>query len=197
MLLFPFTLESVMKKTTIYELTVCALMTALVCILGPISVPIGPVPVSLTILPLLLSVWLLGTRGALITTGLYLLLGAFGLPVFSGYQGGIQKLLGPTGGYLVGFLFMVLIAGLIMKACEGHVVFSVLGSLLGILAAYILGTAWFMFQMDCTLPYALSVCVLPFIPFDIAKAIAAAAIGKPVQSALKKAQLLPETAPRP
>ena len=180
-----------MKKATIFQLSLSAVMTALVCVLGPVSFPIGPVPVSLTILPLLLTAWLLGTKGALVTTALYLLLGAFGLPVFSGYQGGFHKLAGPTGGYLVGFLLMVLIAGLFMKLFKEKLVFSLLGCVLGILAAYALGTAWFMIQMQCDLPYALTVCVLPFIPFDLAKTAIAAAVGIPVKKALKKAALLP------
>ena len=180
-----------MKKTTIFELCASALMAALVSVLGPIAFPIGPVPVSLTILPLLISVWLLGLRGSLAATGLYLLLGAFGLPVFSGYQGGFHKLAGPTGGYLIGFLFMVLIAGFFMKLFRHKLLPSIAGCVLGVLAAYLFGTVWFMILMHCGLAYALSACVLPFIPFDLAKIALSALIGIPVRNALKKAALLP------
>ena len=104
-----------MKKITTYEIAVCGIMAALMCILGPMSVQIGPVPISLTNLVLYFSVYVLETRGTSISYIIYLLLGTCGLPVFSGYQGGPGKLMGPTGGYLFGFILMVLICGLSME----------------------------------------------------------------------------------
>ena len=102
------------NRSSIYQLTTCALMVALMCVLGPMSIPIGPVPVSFTNLVIYLAVYLLGMKGATISCLVYLLLGAVGLPVFSGYQGGLAKLTGPTGGYLVGFILMALICGFVM-----------------------------------------------------------------------------------
>ena len=101
------------KNETIYRLTTCALMTALMCVLGPMSIQIGLVPVSFTNLVIYLAVYLLGRKRAVVSTSVYLLLGAVGMPVFSGYEGGLGKLVGPTGGYLIGFLFMALICGFI------------------------------------------------------------------------------------
>ena len=87
-------------------------MTAVTCILGPLAIPIGPVPVSLTPLAVFLSVYILGTKGGTLAYLLYLLIGAVGVPVFSGFTGGLGKLAGPTGGYLVGFILMALIPSL-------------------------------------------------------------------------------------
>ena len=92
------TIES--KKITTYQLAVTGLMTALTCILGPMSLalPFTPVPISLTNFVVFLSVWLLGWRLGTVSYLIYLLLGLAGLPVFSGFTGGAGKLLGPTGG---------------------------------------------------------------------------------------------------
>ena len=185
-----------MKKATIYELAAAAVMAAVLCVVAPLSIPIGPIPISLATLVLYLSVHVLRTRSALISCAVYLALGAFGLPVFSGYAGGIAKLAGPTGGFLVGYLFLVLIAGLFVWQSTKlekpvlRMVFSVLGMLLGTAVLYAFGTLWFMFHAKAALGYALSVCVLPFLPGDLVKIALAAVIGRLVRSALSKAGLL-------
>ena len=178
-----------MPRSSLYKLTSCALMAALLCVLAPVAVPVGPIPVTLATLVLYLSVWVLDTRCALISTALYLLLGAAGLPVFSGWQGGLGKVAGPTGGYMVGYLLLVLVGGLIKKASKERVVLTGLGLVLGTVFLYAFGTAWFIFQTESDILYALSVCVLPFIGFDLVKIVLACAIGKPVSSALRKAEL--------
>ena len=93
---------------------------------------------------------MLRLRSALSACAVYLLLGAFGLPVFTGYAGGIAKIAGPTGGYLLGYLFLVLIGGLFMLKMPRsekkllNILFPVLGLVLGTAALYLFGTAWFM-----------------------------------------------------
>lgn len=181
-----------MKKQTTYQLCTCALMAALMCILGPMSVPIGPVPVSLTNLVIYIAVYLLGTREATISFLVYLLLGTAGLPVFSGYQGGIAKLAGPTGGYLIGFIFMTIICGIVMKLSKVNPYITALGMVVGTLVAYLFGTVWFVVMMKCEVSYALTVCVYPFIPFDLAKIVIATILGKAIRTGLKKSGLLPE-----
>ena len=185
-----------MKKAKIYELSAAALMTAVLCVVAPLSIPIGPIPISLATLVLYLSVYVLPLPWALASCGLYLLLGAFGVPVFSGYAGGLAKLAGPTGGFLVGYLFLVLIAGLFIrlslpvKQPVVKTVIQVAGMLLGTAALYAFGTVWFMIQAKAALAYALSVCVLPFIPGDLVKIAAAVTAGKLLRMALRKAGLL-------
>ena len=178
------------KKKKTYHLVTAALMAALMCILGPLSVPIGPIPVSLTILVISFALYLLGAKWGTVSVLVYLLLGAIGLPVFSGFAGGLQKLAGPTGGYLIGFIFLAIVAGLFMEKSDYKIVWSVIGLVLGIAIAYLFGTAWFMFQTKSALSYALSVCVLPFIPFDAIKIILATVLGKSVRAALLKSHLI-------
>ena len=91
-----------------------AIMTALTCILAPFSLPIGPVPISLTNLVIYFSLYLLGWKLGTLSYVIYLLIGLVGVPVFSGFTAGPAKLFGPTGGYLIGFIPMAIIAGIVI-----------------------------------------------------------------------------------
>ena len=179
-----------MKKSTVFNMTSCALMAALMCVLCPVSVPIGPIPISLSILVILLTVYVLGTWRALVSYTVYLLLGAVGMPVFSGFQGGLAKLAGPTGGYLAGFWLMILVAGIIMEKGKRNLLVTILGMLVGVAIDYAVGTAWFVFQTESTVVHALDVCVYPFIPFDVTKIVIAVLLGSVVYKGLQKAKLL-------
>ena len=179
-----------MKKSTVFNMTSCALMAALMCVLCPVSVPIGPIPISLSILVILLTVYVLGTWRALVSYTVYLLLGAVGMPVFSGFQGGLAKLAGPTGGYLTGFWLMILVAGIMMEKGKRNLLVTILGMLVGVAIDYAVGTAWFVFQTESTVVHALDVCVYPFIPFDVAKIVIAVLLGSVVYKGLQKAKLL-------
>ena len=183
--------EKKRKKLSVYQMTVCALMAALMCVLGPMSIQIGIIPVSFTNLVIYLAVMLLGMREATISYCIYLLLGLVGLPVFSGYTGGVAKLAGPTGGYLVGFIFLALISGLFFNKSKGHVIITAVGMVLGTAAAYLFGTVWFVIEMQCTFLYAIEVCVMPFLIIDAVKIVAAVALGKAVRVGLEKARLIP------
>ena len=100
-------------NTKTKELTLIGLMAALTCIAGPLSLPLpfSPVPISLTNLAIYFSVYILGMKRGTISYLVYLLLGLVGLPVFSAFTSGPAKLFGPTGGYLIGFIFIALISG--------------------------------------------------------------------------------------
>lgn len=174
---------------TVRQLTAAALMTALMCLLGPLAIPIGPVPISLTNFVILIAVYTLGAKLGLISYLAYLLLGAAGLPVFSGYSGGLAKLAGPTGGYLVGFCFTIVISGIFIKNSHCKTAFSILGMTIGMLVAYAFGTAWFVLEAECTLWYALTVCVFPFLIGDAVKILLASKIGPVLQNALSSARL--------
>ena len=160
-------------------------------VLGPMSIPIGAVPISFTNLVIYLTVYLLGAKKGCISYLIYMLLGVVGLPVFSGYTGGIAKLAGPTGGYLVGFILLALISGIVLEKTNRNIVWSFVGMVAGTAIAYLFGTVWFVIQAQCTVGYALSVCVMPFIPFDLLKMVIAIALGKVVFIALKRSSLLP------
>ncbi len=176
--------------SNIYFLTVCAMMAAVICIVSPHSIPIGQVPVSLATLIIYVAAWLIGAEGATISVIVYLLLGLVGLPVFSNGEGGIGKLAGPTGGYLIGYILLALMSGLAIRLFKRKVIPAVIGMIAATAVLYAFGTIWFIHQTGFTLGKALTVCVYPFIPFDLIKIVIAAGIGKPAVTALKKTGLV-------
>lgn len=178
------------KKLTTYQMAVTALMAAALCVLGPLSVPIGAIPISLSNFVICLTAWLLGPKFGTLSVAVYLLIGLVGVPVFSGYGAGIAKLAGPTGGYLVGYLLLAFIGGLFIEKSKGQPVISGIGLVLGDAACYVLGTAWFVFQMQCELGYALSVCVYPFIALDLAKIVVSCIVGALLRKRLVQAGVL-------
>ena len=174
-------------KSSPRRLVLIAMMTAITCILAPLSIPIpvSPVPISLTNLVLLISVYILGWKDASISFIIYLLLGLAGLPVFSGFSGGLGKIAGPTGGYLAGFIFMTVIAGLAVDIFSGKRLPAVIGMALGTAVAYAFGTAWLAIQMDLTFISALSIGVLPYLAGDTLKIILAVSAGPMLKKRLR------------
>ena len=182
--------EHTTKKMSTRQMTFIALMTAVTCILGPLSIPLpfSPVPISFTNLALYLRLYVLGLNGATISYLVYLLIGMVGVPVFSGFSGGFGKLAGPTGGYLIGFIFLTLIAGLLMKLFPGNKVMEAVGLVLGTVVCYAFGTAWLCFQAHMSAAAGLAAGVIPYIPGDLVKIVVAMIVGTALRAALKKAR---------
>lgn len=179
-----------MKKTT--QITFMALMAALMCIMGPLSlqIPVSPVPISLTNFAIYIALYAIGTWRATGSYAVYLLIGLAGVPVFSGFSGGAAKLLGPTGGYLIGFIFMAIICGLFIDKCK-NVFVTFLGMLLGLAVCYLFGTLWLAYQAGMDFRAALGAGVIPFIPGDLVKIVLSMLIGPQIRKGLKKANLFP------
>ena len=116
---------------------------------------------------------MLGTRDAAVSYLVYLLLGFAGLPVFSGFTGGASKLFGPTGGYLIGFIFMILIAGLLIPKLNGNRVAEAFVFILGTAVLYLFGTIWLAYSAGLDFKAALFAGVIPFIPGDLIKIVIA------------------------
>lgn len=180
------------KKNTIYSMTQIALCAAILCILGPIKFPIAisPVPISLGVLGVYLAVYTSGWIKGTISVLIYVLLGLVGVPVFAGYVGGAGVLFGPTGGYIIGYLFLSLIAGFFIVKFENKIAMHVVGMVLGTLVCYALGTLWLGFQLNLGFIEALWAGVIPYTPADAVKLIITLAIGIPVRKGLKRANLL-------
>ena len=167
-------------------------MTAIICIVSPFALPLpfSPVPITFSTLAICLCVFLLGFKKSLISGLLYLLIGAVGLPVFSGFSGGIGRLLGPTGGYLLGYLLLILVFGYFAVKGNYRFSFCMLGMALGTLSCYLLGTLWLAISMELSFMQALLIGVIPYLPADLAKIFLAYAIGMPVRKSIIKAGLL-------
>lgn len=169
------------EKNNIRSITETALMAAALCILGPLSIPIGPVPISLTNFTIYLFMYLLDTKQVSIAYLIYLLLGLVGLPVFSGYTGGIPKLFGPTGGYLIGFLPMAVIGGIALQKARQNRALSVLVLEAVTWIPYLLGTAWLSYSTKMTFAAAFAAGVIPFILIDLAKIVVCAVVGPAIR----------------
>lgn len=171
---------------TIVELTMAALHTAVLCVLAPhtLYLPFSPVGITLGSFLLYLTGLLLGAKLGCISILLYLCMGVVGIPVFSGYTAGVGVLLGPTGGFLLGYLPCVAITGGIMKGTPGGtkgVVRFLLAMFAGTGVLYLFGIIWFLFvyTKGSTFGEAIMTCVLPFLPADVMKISLAAVLYKP------------------
>ncbi|MDO4554329.1 MAG: biotin transporter BioY [Lachnospiraceae bacterium] len=180
------------KSTSVTDLVMIGVMAALICIAGPLSIPLPftPVPISVTNLAIYIALFVLGWKRGTASCLIYLLLGFIGLPVFSSGRGGAAILLGPTGGYLIGFLFMAVIAGWIMEHGKCKVVPAVLGMVAGLAITYLFGTIWFCIQSETGFIAALGMCVIPFLPGDAIKIVIAAVLGPILRKYLAKAGVL-------
>lgn len=160
-----------------------ALMTALIIVGAYISVPVpgSPVPIVLQNLFVILAGLLLGWKWGLASVGLYLFLGALGLPVFSAARGGLAHILGPTGGYLIGFLPAVMISGAISERRRSFLVL-LLGGVLGAASVYVLGVPWLMASTSLSLPAALAAGLIPFVVADLVKTVVAAGVVRAVDA---------------
>ena len=175
-----------MSKTfSVQKMAIIALMTAVLCILAPISIPvfISPVPISLGVLAVYLTAYVLSPLDATISVIIFILLGTFGLPVFSGYSGGLSKLVGPTGGYIIGFLFTVYISSLFIHMKKG-IIFDVIGMITGLALCYNLGTIWFSYQQGKVLIASLLLRVVTFLIGDAIKIIVADILGTQINKRL-------------
>ena len=164
-----------MEKTSINRrnIALSSVLAALISVTAGITIPIGPVPITLQVFFILLILSLAGPKYGTISVLIYILLGAIGIPVFAGYNGGIAILLGPTGGYLFGFSVAVFVGGIISgkrkKDKQMEIVFLSLGMLVAISVIYLIGFTWLKFSLGISFKDAFTVGVLPFIPIDILK----------------------------
>ena len=166
-------------------MTRVALMTALICVAGPLTVAIGPVPLSLATFAVYLAGAVLGSKHGALAVALYLLIGSVGVPVFSGFSGGVQKLAGVTGGYLAGYLACAALTGLGVNDARPSA-WRLSGMMVvGTAALYAVGTAWFMLQTKNPLGAALGMCVTPFLPGDAVKIAAATAVSPTIRRAVE------------
>lgn len=174
---------------TTRQLTITAMLTALLCISGPVTLPLGPVPLSLTTAVLMGMALLLGGARATLCCAVYLLMGLVGLPVFAGFTGGAGTLIGPTGGFLLGYPLLTALCGYVCARWENRMI-QLCAFLAGTALLYLMGTAWYCLQTGAEVAAALAVCVLPFLPGDALKIIAVLTGGNAVKARLKKAGLI-------
>ncbi|MCD8239322.1 MAG: biotin transporter BioY [Clostridiales bacterium] len=174
----------------IHDMVLTAVMTAVLCVLAPLSLPIGPVPISLATLILYFTAYILGIKKSALSVILYLIIGAVGLPVFSSYGSGLAKLFGPTGGYLIGYMPMVVITAAFDKYFKGKPLFNFIGMMISTAVLLIFGTIWLKISADMTWEAALTAGVIPFLVGDFIKIIVALIFAPMLIKRLKAANLM-------
>ena len=176
------------QKIRTKQMVLIALMTAVTCVLGPLSIPLpfSPVPISLTNFAIFLAIFVLGMKSGTISFIIYLLLGAVGVPVFSSFRGGLQVLAGPTGGYLIGFIFLALIMGFALDHFDRKLVPTIIGMIIGMAVCYAFGTVWLAKLLSLSFKEGLMMGVIPYLPGDAAKIIIAVIVGPKLYGATQK-----------
>ena len=168
-------------KLSTRQIILCGLFAALISILAQISIPLPftTVPFTLQIFGIAITGLILGSKCGFISTLIYLILGAIGIPVFANFAGGISVLFGPTGGFLLGYPLMAFIIGYAKEKFNSNFIISI-SMILGLAIVYTLGTIMFSFITGNTILQSLIYCVVPFIAVDILKLILAYIIGETV-----------------
>ncbi len=167
-------------------MVLASLMAALAAVGAYIHIPIGPVPIVLSTLFVLLSGLPLGSRWGLASMGLYLLVGAIGIPVFAGGRGGFAHFFGPTGGYLFGYALSAWVTGFISERSRGFLPMETLSVIVGSLAIYGLGVPWLKMVTQMSWPKAAMVGMVPFLIGDAVKASAALVLARSVRPILNR-----------
>ena len=170
-----------MPHTTTRELTYVALFAALIAVGAFVSIPVGVVPFTLQVLFVLLAGMVLGPRLGVLSIAVYLVLGLI-VPVYAGGTSGIGVLLGPTGGFLWGFVLAAMLTGALASLRPRSLRLLVAAGITGIAPIYVLGAVWLALQAHITLGAALTGGVVPFVWADVLKAIGAGLIARSLVS---------------
>ena len=161
------------EAMAVRNMTRCALFAALMCLCAWISIPLGGVVFSLQSFAVFFALVTLGGKRGTVCVAVYLALGTVGLPVFSGFQSGFAALVGPTGGYLWGFLA----AALLYWGLEDRLP-AWINMILGMTLCYACGTIWYLLAYGGGVLPVLAMCVVPYLLPDAAKLALALLLGR-------------------
>ena len=176
---------------TLRKMTGAAIFAAIIAILSQFAIPIGSVPHTLQVMAVALAGVILGPKYGPISVVVWILLGVFGLPVFTMGQSGLGVLFGPLGGFLIGFVFQAGLCGFFRP--QDDLIKAMIMGLISLAVVYIVGIMGFMAAFEwllhkpMTVMQAVTVCAVPFVPFDIVKLVLGIVIGKRISMALEKA----------
>ncbi|NJL58479.1 MAG: biotin transporter BioY [Desulfobacteraceae bacterium] len=170
----------------LHKMVYASLMSALIAAGAFVAIPVGPVPIVMQNMFVMLSGLLLGSRWGLAAICVYLLAGICGLPVFAGGTGGIGKLIGPTGGYLIGYIPAVYLIGMISERFEGRLWIHSIALILAAMIVYVFGVLWLKTVSGMTLAKTLAVGMYPFLIGDAIKIAAAVLIAKSLRPIMER-----------
>ncbi|WP_279160104.1 biotin transporter BioY [Thomasclavelia cocleata] len=162
----------------------CSMFACIVALLAQIKIDLpGLVPITLQTLGIYIIACSLTPKLAVITTIVYVIMGSIGLPVFTGFRGGLSSLLGPTGGYIFSFPITSLIISIIINN-KNSIIRKIIAMIVGTAVCYLIGTIWFIYVTNNTIITALTVCVIPFIFGDIIKIAIASTLSAKIKTKL-------------
>ncbi len=166
------------SKFSVRDICYTGLFAAVIAVMAQISIPMPlGVPMTMQTFAITLAAVVLGSKLSAMASLVYLILGAVGVPVLASFSGGIDKFVGPTGGFLISFPLMAYIIGLGVEHRNAFKGAFPLAVVVGTVVNYIVGVVLFVIVAHSTVAVAISACVLPFIPTAIIKAVLACAIG--------------------
>lgn len=174
------------SKIKTHQMLHISLMAAVIALMAQIMFLIGTIPVTLQTCAVILTVLILRPREALLTLTVYVLLGAVGVPVFAGFKGGFGALLGPTGGYLIGFIPGAWLGAMLYQKMGRTKTAAMVAAAVCLLISYAAGLFWFMHIMHCGMKVGLMGAVLPYLPFEIIKMLIFIPVGRRVRTALEQ-----------
>lgn len=182
--------KKVPANSKIKDIVFIGISAALIAVCSWISIPLPTVPITLQTMGICLIAGLLGLKKGTLATVIYIALGAIGVPVFSGFTGGVGIILGQTGGYIIGFVFTALIVGFASDKFKGRLLPLILSMVIGILVCYAFGTAWFAVvyaksNEPASLLTILGWCVFPFLLPDAVKVAVAAVLANRLKKFVK------------
>lgn len=176
--------ENKKRRIRTLDLALISLFAAIIAILSLISIPFA-IPFSMQSLGILFALAFLGGKRGTLSILIYLTLGAVGLPIFAGANGGVAAFVGPTGGFLVGWLIAGLCAILVEATVKNSRAAKILSLSLALAISYAMGTAWYVIYLgglgSISVWSALLTCVLPFVPFDALKLVLAYKISNKIK----------------
>ncbi|UFU00299.1 biotin transporter BioY [Radiobacillus kanasensis] len=178
------------RNSKLHAVIVCGLFAAITAILAQVEIPLPIVPISGQTLAVGLTATIIGSRYGAIAMVCYALLGAVGLPVFAGFKGGAQILIGPTGGYIFGFILTAYVTGLILEKTKFTITMAMIANTIGMIITLIFGTVQLKLVLDMTWGQALGAGVYPFIAVGLIKAFLASWLGIIVRRRLIQAKLI-------
>ena len=183
-----------MNKGSTYQYVVAAIGSAIIAILAQVTIPLPLIPITGQTLAIGLVVTILGMKLGVLSVIVYILVGAVGMPVFSGMSGGFGVLVGPTGGYIIGFLPSALLMGLYMRKFGITISHAIVANLIAMVITLAFGTVWLKIVANLTWTAAFMGGVAPFIIVGVIKAVLAAWFGVIVRRRLETAHLVDATA---
>lgn len=173
-------METSKTKSKTLRIVMCALFAALIAISAQVTIPLPAMPITLQTFGVALCAAVGGMLTGTVSTAVYLLIGAVGVPVFSGMKGGFAVLLGPSGGFLFGFILMALFCGMKMK----NLPLRIAVSLIGLALCYICGAVQYALVTQTDIIQSFMLVVVPFMVKDILSVCAAQYMAIPIRKAL-------------